>query len=207
MRLNNKFFAAVCVLLLGWFTCIASFAAAGSDPVGMLQNIADNMIAGLKAQKATLKSNPGAVYNLAYKYVVPYADLPAMSQRVIPPATWNSATAAQRAEFQKEFTRLLIRTYASALSSYQDQTVKFFPIRGNLSGRSVEVHSEISGSQGQPIGVTYRVVRSGDGWKLFDMSVEGVDMLESFRSQFADILASGNMAQLLQRMRAHNRGN
>lgn len=204
MRLNNKIVATLFVLMFGWFTCIASFAAAGSDPVSMLQGIADNMIAGLKSKKANLKNNPAAVYDLAYKYVVPYADLPAMSQRVIPPATWNKATPAQRAQFQKEFTRLLIRTYASALSSYQDQTVKFYPVRGNLSGRSVEVQSQISGSQGQPIGVTYRVVRSGNGWKLFDMSVEGVDMLESFRSQFADILASGDMAQLLQRMQAHN---
>jgi phospholipid transport system substrate-binding protein len=202
---TNKIFATLILALFGWLACAVTQvqAATGGDPVGMLQNIADNMIAGLKQNKATLKSKPSIVYNLAYRYVVPYADLDLMSQRVIPPQTWNNATPAQRAQFKKEFTRTLIRTYASALTSYEDQTIRFYPVRGG-QGNTVEVKSLISGSQGDPISVVYRLVRSGGGWKLLDMSVEGVDMLDSFRSQFSSILSSGSMDELLRRMSAHN---
>ena len=180
-----------------------SQASAQSDPVRLLQTIADNMIAGLREHKATLKSNREVVYSLAYRYVVPYADLDAMSQRVLPPSAWKQATEAQRAAFKKEFTKLLIRTYASALTNYKDQTVKFYPARGG-SGNNVEVSSDIISSQSSPIHVTYRLLRVGGEWRLYDMSVEGVSLIESFRAQFGSILASGNMDELISRMSGHN---
>lgn len=203
--MRNKLIVSLSILMMGWLAIFTVTAeAAPNNPVGLLQYIADNMIAGLKANKATLKTKPQIVYNLAYRYVVPYADLSEMSRRVLPPQVWNQATPAQRARFQKEFTRLLIRTYASALTSYQDQEVKFFPVRGGV-GNNVEVSSEITGGNTQPIHVTYRLLQSGSGWRLYDMSVEGVSLIDSFRSQFADILSRGNMDQLLDRMSGHNR--
>lgn len=169
----------------------------------MLQYIADNMIDGLRNNKATLKTKPEIVYNLAYKYVVPYANLNEMSKRVLPPRIWNSATDAQRKEFQRLFTKTVIRTYASALTNYQDQTIKFFPVRGGTGSGTVEVNSQIVSSQSQPISVTYRLVHIGGGWKLYDMSVEGISMLGSFRAQFSDILSQGDMNTLLNRLSGH----
>lgn len=202
--MRNKILLSLFTLTFGWLICLSSaYAANTSDPVGLLQYIADNMIAGLKTNKATLKSNPTVVYNLANRFVVPYADLTEMSKRVLPPQVWNNATQAQRDQFQKEFTKTVMRTYASGLTNYQDQTVKFFPPRGG-SERTLEVNSEIDSSGSQPINVTYRLVKNGTNWKLYDMSVEGVDMLESFREQFSDILAQGNMDSLLQRLSGHN---
>lgn len=198
----RKLFLSFLIFSFSW--AFVAPANAASDPISLLQYIANNMIAGLKTQKATLKNNPSAVYALAYKYVVPYANLDEMSRRVLPPQTWNNATPAQRAEFKKEFTKTLIRTYASGLSSYQDQVVQFFPVRGGYAGNTVEVQSQIVSSSRDPIRVTYRLVRTGNSWRLFDMSVEGVSMLESFRSQFSGILAQGNMQQLLQRLSQHN---
>lgn len=183
---------------------IVTAAHAQNDPVSMLQKIADNMISGLKENKATLKTKPTIVYNLAYKYIVPYADLATMSKRVLPPATWNNATSAQRAQFEKEFTTTLIRTYASALTAYRDQTVHFYPVRGG-SSRSIVVNSQIESSENSPIQVTYRLIQANGSWKVYDMSVEGVSMLDSFRSQFSDILAQGNIDSLLKRMASHNR--
>lgn len=204
MRINKLIFTFL-FISFGWMLSVAALAQP-NDPVAMLRSIANNMIAGLKANKATLKSKPSIVYSLAYRYVVPHADLTEMSKRVLSPQVWNSATPAQRMEFEKEFTATLIRTYASGLASYQDQVVTFYPLRDDPNGKTVEVNSEISGSQGQPIHVTYRLVRSGSMWKLYDMSVEGVSMLDSFREQFADILAQGNMDSLLQRLAGHNKG-
>lgn len=178
---------------------------AQESPVALLQRVADHMIAGLKSNQATLHSKPQVVYQLAYRYVVPYADLTEMSKRVLPPTIWNNATTRQKQQFQKEFTLTLIRTYASALASYQNQTIRFYPPRGG-SKSMIEVPSDITSSDAPPIRVSYRMVNRGNGWRVYDLSVEGVSMLESFRSQFADILSRGNMDLLLSRMRGHNRG-
>lgn len=203
MRIN-KILWTYFIFLFTWLMSFSAFSMPQNDPVALLQSIANKMILELKANQATLKTKPQIVYRLAHQYVVPYADLAEMSKRVVPPQTWKNASAAQRAEFQRQFTNLLIRTYASALTSYQDQTIQFYPIRGGASGRSVEVNSQIIGGGNQPIRVSYRLLRSGGGWKLYDMSVEGVDMLESFRAQFSDILSRSTMQQLLQQLSAHN---
>src|SRR3989344_3983333 len=97
--------------------------AAQVDPVDMLRSIADQLINSLKAHKTNLKSNPSLVYSLATRIVVPHADLVEMSKRVIPPRIWQQATNGQRSEFQSEFTILLVRTYASALAEYNDQSI------------------------------------------------------------------------------------
>lgn len=202
---KNKIVISFIILVFTWVTGITTVQAAPSgDPVSLLQYIANNMISGLKSNKATLKTKPSIVYNLAYRYVVPYANLNEMSKRVLPPRIWNSATPAQRTQFQKSFTTTVIRTYASALTNYQDQTVRFYPVRGGVQGGTVEVSSQILSSRNQPINVTYRLVNAGSGWKLYDMSVEGVSMLSSFRAQFSDILAQGDMNTLLQRLSGHN---
>lgn len=191
-----------------FFFSMLTFAVAKADssnPVAMLQSVADNMIAGLRSNQANLHNKPQIVYGLAYKYVVPAADLSEMSKRVLPPHIWNSASNAQRAQFQAAFTKTLIRTYATALTAYSDQTIQFFPIRGNYQGaHSIVVNSQISSSESSPIRVSYQLVHNGARWKLIDLSVEGVSMLESFRAQFSDILSQGNMNQLLQRMNEHN---
>jgi phospholipid transport system substrate-binding protein len=204
MKTLSIMIALLCSILL-IANVYAQSQAKQSDPVALLQYIADHMIAGLKSNEATLKTKPQIVYKLAYQYVVPYADLGEMSKRVLPPQTWNSATPAQRVQFEKEFTTTLIRTYASALTAYTDQTIRFYPVRGGTQGaKTVEVNSEIQSSESSPIHVSYRMQRVGSVWRLYDMSVEGVSMLDSFRSQFTDILSTGNMSDLLQRLNAHN---
>lgn len=209
MRINKLFlnFFLFMFIWLNVFSVKAEAAAAmQGNPVALLQYIANNMIKQLKINKATLKTKPQTVYRLAYQYVVPYADLPEMSRRVLPPAIWNSSTSAQRMQFQKEFTTLLIRTYASALTSYEDQVVQFYPVRGGYQGlNNVEVSSEITGSNTN-VHVTYRLLRIGSVWRLYDMSVEGVSLIDSFRSQFADILSQGDMNLLLKRLARHNSG-
>lgn len=185
-----------------------SAQANDSDPVSMLQSVANQLIASLKSNRTSLKENPSLVFSLANRIVVPHADLGEMSKRVLPPQTWNSATPAQRAKFQREFTTLLVRTYASALAEYRDQTVKFYPVRGGYQGKSsVRVDSQIIRTDGPSISVSYRLLSNGSRWRLYDMTVEGVSMLESFRSQFADQLARGNMAELIQVLAQHNSNN
>lgn len=204
--MKKYFLASLSLLIAIMFTSVAH--AGSSDPIKMLQSVADEMIASLKKNQVTLQQNPALVYALANKIIVPHADLAEMSMRVLPPQTWKSASAGQRAAFQREFTTLLVRTYASALAQYKDQTIRFFPIRGSYADKStLTVDSRIIRSDGPAISVNYRLVLKGSSWKLYDMTVEGVSMLESFRSQFADQLARGNIEELMKVLRQHNADN
>lgn len=198
--MKQKIILPLLVLFSSLLILIPSFAST-SDPVSMLNSIANQMISQLKMHRASLRNNPGLVYNITNRIVVPHADLDAMSQHVLPPQTWRQASPAQRNEFKRQFTRVLERTYANALSNYNDETVRFYPVRGGRGGR-VNVNSEIIRADGPSIHVTYTLLMSG-GWKLYDMTVEGVSMLESFRSQFGAQLARGNMNELINVLRRH----
>jgi phospholipid transport system substrate-binding protein len=204
-KLMSFIFIITSLLFVGTQTASAN----DSDPVSMLQSLANQMIANLKANKATLKTNPSLVYSLAKKIVVPHADLAEMSKRVLPPTIWNSATSSQRSQFEDQFTTLLVRTYASALSDYTDQTVEFRPVRGGSAGKSnVHVDSQIIRRDGAPINVNYSLIRQGSNWMLYDMTVEGVSLIESFRSQFYDKVSQGSdMAGLIQYISDHNNKN
>lgn len=184
--------------------CLLPAAFAANDPVGVLNSVANQLVDKLKVNKTNLHDNPKLVYSLAESIVVPHADIAEMAKRVLPPATWKGATAAQRDQFEKEFATLLVHTYASALANYNDQTIRFFPVRGGATGATTQVDSKIERADGPPIAVSYRMVNRGGAWKMYDLSIEGISMLESFRSQFSDLLAQGNMNALLARLAAHN---
>jgi phospholipid transport system substrate-binding protein len=193
------------LLNLSFGTVYTAFAD-NSNPVDMLESIANQMIDGLRANKASLKTNPTFVYSLARKLVVPHADLAEMSKRVLPPSIWNSASSSQQVQFQTEFTTLLIRTYASALAEYTNETVKFYPIRGGYQGKTnILVNSQILRSDGPDVSVSYRLILRGSEWKLYDMTVEGISLLNSFRSQFADQVSQGsNMDDIIRNLKRHN---
>jgi phospholipid transport system substrate-binding protein len=204
----NQIFKYTLLLIMSFSLVSLSFAgtiAPEKDPIYLLEIISSNMIRELKNNKANLATKPKIVYQLAEQYVIPHANLDEMSKRVIPPQVWRQATPAQQAEFKRAFTTILIRTYASALTSYQDQTIKFYPLRGDFKHKStVDVKGIISSSDNQAINVVYRLIRKKDIWTLYDLSVEGVSMLESFRDQFAEILSHGDMAELINRLTKHN---
>lgn len=204
----KKIFSTILMQTMLLFSLISFgnvFAASeDSAPVVLLKSLADQMISGLKAHQATLKSNPALVYQLANKVVVPRADLDEMSRRVLPAHTWQAASSAEKAQFKKQFTATLIRTYASAIAEYKDETVRFFPIRGGLDSGSVNVNSQIIRSDGPPISVSYTLINKGANWKLVDMTVEGISMLQSFRSQFADRLGNANISDLIKDLSSHN---
>ncbi len=182
-------------------------AFAQPNPVSELNSIANQLIDKLKQNQTNLRDNPDLVYSFANTILVPHADIDEMAKRVLPPKTWNSASASQREAFKRQFTTLLVRTYASALANYTDQTIHFYPVRGGYEGKSnLEVMSQIERPDGPPVKVSYRLVYKGT-WKIYDLNVEGISMLGSFRSQFADQLANGNIDALIQTLKVHNSGN
>ena len=190
---------------LCWLIGATSVQAAQS-PVSMLNRTVQQVITALKHNHARLKTNPRVVYNIINRYLLPQVDVQRMSRSVVGYAVWKQATAAQRTRFTKEFTRLVIRTYASALADFTNETVKFDTrIRWGSGQKSADVSSVIVRQSGRNIGLDYSVVLISGRWKIYDIRIEGVSLLESFRAQFASELSQGSFDQLIAKLAAHNR--
>ena len=123
-----------------------------------------------------------------------------MSRSVIGRQAWSSASASERAEFSKAFTQLIVRTYSTPLSKYTDETIKFLPQRSKNEGRFARVDSLIIRSNGQNIPLSYSLINKNGQWKVYDLSVEGVSLLQSFHNQFGQILKNASMGELIQQM-------
>lgn len=182
---------------------ITTQAAATPSPVETLDSTAQQVVVQLKAKKSHLTKE--VVYDIVNQYLIPHVDVTGMSRSVLGRNAWNSATEEQKAAFTQEFTQLVVRTYSTPLTGYTDEVIRFAPIRGGYQGKKfVNVNSLIVRSQGNNIPLNYSLVLLNNEWKIYDMSVEGVSLLQSFRSQFAQELTQGNIDQLITNLKKHN---
>ena len=194
----------VMVLAAGLFFSQGMWAQQAS-PVPMLENTATQIIDTLKKNQASLKGNHQIVYHAIERYLLPNVDVNGMARSVLGRQAWTKATAAEKSEFTQAFTQLVIRTYASPLSGYSGETVKFQPFAGSTDGRFARVNSVISRPNGQHIPLSYNLVSKNGQWKIYDLSVEGVSLLQSFRSQFAQALQNSTMRDLIAQMRQNKK--
>ena len=195
------YFPAILILLFTWLLSPLCFALI--SPTVQFQQVADRMISQLENNKSQLHKM-SIIRSIVNKILLPNVDLDRMSASVVG-RYWRSATSVQQNQFKKEFSYMVTTTYASALSSYDDDKVNVHPLRENYATlQTVRVNSVIIRKNGQRIPITYDVVRHGDSWKVYDFSIEHVSMVQSYRSQFANVLASGGMSALLSRLQYHN---
>ena len=182
----------------------AQLVSAATAPVSMLESASTQIIDSLKENKSQLKSNHKIIYQAVEHYLLPHVDVQGMSRSVLGRASWAAASAAEKQEFMQVFTQLVIRTYATPLAEYTNETIKYLPIRGAATGQFVRVNSVIMRSSGQNISLTYSLVSKNDQWKIYDLSVEGVSLLQSFHSQFGQILQNSTMKDLIAQMRKNS---
>jgi phospholipid transport system substrate-binding protein len=198
MRFLNYF------IFLMVFFCVNAFAATPS-PMTMLQSTSDQMINRLHAEKTTIKNNPQKVFNIVNEILLPRVDRVYMSKSVVGRTAWTAASPADQNAFITQFTELLIRTYASALASYSNQTVEFFPLRSGYEGQTqVTVQSQILQPGGPAIPVSYHLLLEGNEWKVIDFSVDNVSIVENYRAQFANDLSQSGLKALTQKLVQHN---
>lgn len=187
------------------FLLWGSAVLAVGTPTSMVRQTADQVLHELQQQKATLKQNPSVVYNIIDRVLVPHVDVDLMTRSVVGRNAWMSATPAEREAFTQQFKTLVIRTYGAAMAAYTNQTLEILPAR---DPNTTVVRSIIKQPDGPQVPVTYRVVNVNGEWKVFDFSVEGVSLIESFREQFASELAEGGgLARLTEQLKKHNQQN
>ncbi|MEN9449588.1 MAG: periplasmic binding protein of phospholipid transporter [Pseudomonadota bacterium] len=192
--------------LFGLLICTMAWAV--SSPVDILQNTSNQLISALQRNQATLKTKPQVVYGIVNQILLPHVDVMSMSSKALGREAWLRATPTQKQAFSQQFVTLLIRTYSSALAQYTNERVNFLPLRGDYNNQSrVQVNSVIVRESGPSINLSYRMMRVGGQWMLYDFSVDGVSIIESFRSQFVEVLQQRGIDGLINELAQHNAQN
>jgi phospholipid transport system substrate-binding protein len=162
-------------------------------PDAMIKRLSVDVLDSIKADKSIRSGDLTKVVALVDAKILPNLDFQRMTASAVGPA-WRQATPEQQKRLQDEFKILLVRTYAGALGQVSDQTIAMKPLRAGPEDKEVIVRSEIKGG-GDPIQLDYRLVKTpgtGFGWKIYNINVLGVWLVENYKSQFsAEINAKG----------------
>jgi phospholipid transport system substrate-binding protein len=118
--------------------------------------------------------------------------------------SWRQATPEQQKRLQEEFKTLLVRTYSGAISQVKDQTVVVKPLRANPGDTEVIVRSEVVG-RGDPIQLDYRMEKTASGWRIYDLNVLGIWLVENYRTQFAQEISARGIDGLITSMAERNK--
>ena len=177
-------------------TLLAVVAAFGSawaaDPLDapqiVIQQTANQLQVSL--QKPEYKGNFAKATVLVDQIINPHVDFDRVAMLVLG-KNWKVATPDQRDRFKKEFRLLLVRTYTTAFTEYSDWTINYLPLEGDGNDKKVMVKTEIIQTGGKPVAVNYRMIQDGSEWKVYDILIEGVSLLQNYRSTFSDQIEQG----------------
>ena len=165
-------------------------AAADEAPDALVKRVSNEVLDAIKSDKAIQAGEISRIQALVDTKVMPNVNFTRMTAAAVG-RNWRQATPEQKARLQDEFKNLLVRTYSGALSQVKDQTLNVKPLRGAPGDNEVVVRTEVIG-RGEPVQLDYRMEKTPTGWKIYDLNVLGVWLVETYRSQFAqEISASG----------------
>lgn len=176
-----------------------------NDPITMLQQVTDKILRALRDNKSKIENHPEKLYGLVDDYILPYVDFNEMSVWIAGRTAWGKASEASREEFIKVFKVLVVRTYASALTTYSNEQVYFAPQKIDTNKDRIQVVSTISRAGRENIRIDYRLVKNGDGWLVYDIIIEGVSILQGFQAQFSDEIRQKGLVQVIAQIKQHNK--
>lgn len=179
--------------------------AAEETPDALVKRLSADVLDTIRNDKTLKTGDVAQIGALVDKTVMPHVNFQRMTSAAVGPQ-WRQATPEQKQRLQTEFKALLIRTYAGALSQVSDQTVVVKPMRAAAGDKDVLVRTEVRG-KGDPIQLDYRLEKTADGsWKIYNLNVLGVWLVETYRSQFAQEINARGIDSLIQALTARNKG-
>lgn len=194
------------VLLSSLFLAIGGVSAQAVDqstPDGLIKTVVSDVMASVKADPEIQKGSIQRIVDLVEKKIVPYTDMRRTTEMAMGP-NWKKATPEQQAQLVGEFKNLLIRTYSGALSQLRDQTVQFKPLRAAPDDKEVVVKTVVIG-RGDPVPLDYRLEKTASGWKVYDMNIMGVWLVEAYRNQFANQISQNGVEGLVKFLQERNK--
>ena len=208
---KSNFFASITsrlsALLLGLVMASSpSFSVAADEAPDMLiKRISTEVLDAIKADKGVQTGDISKVVALVDSKIMPNVNFTRMTAAAVG-RSWRQATPEQQKRLQDEFKALLVRTYSGALTQVKDQTISFKPLRSTAADTEVVVRTEVLG-RGDPVQLDYRMEKAGASWKIYDLNVLGVWMVETYRTQFAQEINAKGIDGLIAALAERNKSN
>lgn len=193
--------------LAGFAIATAAFAAhaqaQAQAPDVLIKSVSSDVLDTVKSDPSFKAGDINKVIALVDSKVMPHVDFQRMTASAVG-RYWRQATPEQQKRLQDEFKLLLVRTYSGALAQVKDQTVSLKPMRASPEDTEVVVRTEVRG-KGDPVQLDYRLEKTPQGWKIYDVNVLGVWLVENYRNSFAQEIGANGIEGLIAKMAERNK--
>jgi phospholipid transport system substrate-binding protein len=198
--------ACASVAILAGRPAAAAEAVSRSDmaPDALVQSVSTEVLDSIKADPALRGGDFDKLQKLIDDKVAPCVDFERMTRLSVGPG-WRSATPEQRQALMREFRTYVVRTYSGALSRVTDHQVKMRPFKAQSTDTDVIVRTLVAPSNGDPIQLDYRLEKTSAGWKIYDVTILGVSMVETFRNSFASEVNQNGIDGLIKALADRNK--
>ena len=187
-------------LSLVGFTAIAQQS---SEPEALVKKITDDVMAAIKSDKELAAGDRQKAVKLAEEKILPYVDFEEATRLAVGRG-WKEASPEQRKKLVAEFRSMLVRTYSNAIGTYEGQTMKVLPSRVKPSDDEATVRNQFLRPGGKPVLIDYSMRKTDQGWKIYDIVVEGVSLVLTYRSEFDAVVKQEGVDGLIKRLGAKN---
>lgn len=203
--IRRSFAQLVAVLLSLSALALPQAYAADEAPDALIKRVSSEVLDKIKIDKSVQAGDMTKVIELVDSQIMPNVNFIRMTASAVG-RNWRQATPEQQKKLQDEFKTLLIRTYSGALAQVKDQTVSIKPLRSAAADTEVVVRTEVLG-RGDPIQLDYRLEKTASGWKIYDINVLGVWLVETYRTQFAQEINAKGIDGLIAALSERNKSN
>jgi phospholipid transport system substrate-binding protein len=196
-------------ITLGWFLAVAALllappVLAQTAPDALVKSVAEDVLRIVRQDKQLREGDTSRMAQLIEEKIVPHFDFERMTRLAVG-RNWREASPEQRKTLVDEFRTLLVRSYSAAYSTYNHIVVEVRPLKVQPDEEDVQVKSQIKLPGGAPpVNVDYSMVKNSDAWKVYDVSVDGVSLVTTYRSTFADEVRKGGIDGLIKSLKDLN---
>ena len=198
----SSFFRITLLALLGFGP---GALAQGLGPEQLVQKVTEEVMTAIKSDKQLAAGDRQRAMKLAEEKVLPYIDFEEATRLAVGRA-WSQATPEQKNKLVGEFRNMLVRTYSNAIEAYQGQTLKVLPSRGGKQDAKDEatVRTQFVRAGGKPLPIEFQMRKAGETWKVYDIAVEGISLVLTYRSEFDAVVKQQGIDGLIKRLTEKN---
>ena len=186
--------------VLAFMLAAPAAAAEPSDPEKFVRNTAEDVLSQIDGQREEIRQNQAVAENIIENTLLPHVDVDYISRLVLA-RHWRSASEEQRTEFQDAFYDFLVKSYSSGLAEFTDESFKVLPLRGEVDKRRTIVQTEVKRENGQTVPVAFTLRWTDDGWKLYDVIIEGISYVRNYRTDFNTEIEQKGLDAVIKRLR------
>jgi phospholipid transport system substrate-binding protein len=187
-------------VLASVFVCVAlAQNAAELGPNELVTKVAQDTLRDLDAHRAEYKKNPKKIREVVDKTMLPHFDTAYAAQLVLA-KHWREATQEQRKRFVEAFYQSLLQNYGEALAEFTPDRLRILPYQGKPDDTVATVRSEVRRDNGTRVPVNYSLRKTPQGWKAYDVTIEGVSYVKSFRTDFSAEIQQKGLEPVIKRL-------